>query len=180
MNELVPLKGYEGLYSVSRSGKIFSHRVMSTRKKKTRRCTIDTAHLKEMVPNVSQRYVRLTLSDKKGKYQTHYLHRLLCQTFIPNPNNYPIVNHKNGIKHDNRLCNLEWCTHRMNSLHANDIGLIRMNGEDNPSSKLSNAQRIKIVGEVRKGDKSHREIGEKYGVARNTISRINKKWKGVC
>jgi len=48
----------------------------------------------------------------------YYLHRLLAESFIPNPNNFPEVNHINEDKTDNRIENLEWCDHRKNMKHS--------------------------------------------------------------
>lgn len=50
--------------------------------------------------------------------RTEYLHRLLAETFIPNPENKATINHINGDKSDNRLENLEWCTQSENNIHA--------------------------------------------------------------
>ncbi len=58
-------------------------------------------------------YVRICV-DKK----THRIHRLVAEAFIPNPNNLPEVNHINKDKSDNKIENLEWCTHRQNIEHS--------------------------------------------------------------
>lgn len=55
---------------------------------------------------------------------SEFIHRLVAKTFIPNPDNLPVVNHKNGNKFNNHVSNLEWCTYSHNSKHAIDTGLI--------------------------------------------------------
>lgn len=54
----------------------------------------------------------------KGKRFYKRVHRLVAEAFIPNPNNYPQVNHKNGVVSDNRVDNLEWCTNEYNQIHS--------------------------------------------------------------
>lgn len=59
----------------------------------------------------------------EGKYKHYKIHRLIAETFIPNPNNLPQVNYKDGDKTNNRINNLEWITNRNNLIHAIKTGL---------------------------------------------------------
>ena len=62
-------------------------------------------------------YMRVSITDNNGKRKDRKMHRLMAQTFIPNPENKPEVNHINGNKSDYRLENLEWCTRSENTKH---------------------------------------------------------------
>lgn len=62
-------------------------------------------------------YIQVRLF-KDGKYYYKYLHRLIAETFIPNPNNYRTINHINGIKTDNNINNLEWASDAEQQRHA--------------------------------------------------------------
>ena len=71
-----------------------------------------------------QRYLKAT-AHVEGKPKHLYIHRLVAKAFIPNPENKPCVNHKDGNKHNNHVDNLEWCTVLENNRHAQAIGLAR-------------------------------------------------------
>lgn len=75
----------------------------------------------------------LVFVDRKWRY----VHRLVATAFIPNPENKKEINHKNGVKKDNRVDNLEWCTRGENLTHAIRTGLkakLIMKGKDNYNS----------------------------------------------
>jgi hypothetical protein len=90
-------------------------------------------------------YLRIILR-KEGKSTYCSIHRLIADAFIDNPWNKPYVNHINGIKHDNRIENLEWCTAKENSLHSFSNGLqVMPKGAENsrsiPISQFTNEGR---------------------------------------
>lgn len=94
--------GYEGIYQVSNMGRVKSLANDKTRKEKI---------LIQRKNNNG--YLQLMLC-KYGKIKHYYVHRLVGNAFLENPNNYPYYNHKNEIKTDNRAVNLEPCTHKYN------------------------------------------------------------------
>ena len=86
----------------------------------------------------SNGYISIDLSDDFHNRKGYLVHRLVALTFIPNPNNYPIVNHKDENPRNNRVDNLEWCTPKYNSNYGNIkekqrlAKLNKYNGSDNP------------------------------------------------
>lgn len=96
--EFKEIPGFEGLYSIDENGNLYSHR-----KKKL------------MKPDIKKRgYFGVEL-HKDNKLIKTSIHRLVALTYIPNPNNYPHVNHKDENPRNNNVENLEWCTQKYNS-----------------------------------------------------------------
>ncbi len=134
------------MYKISRDGQIFS------------------IWLKKMKKNIDRGgYKSSYMIDSNKKGHTMYVHRAVAMAYIPNPNNYKIINHKDGDPSNNVVENLEWCTYEQNSQHAYDTGLntslrsvIQMDEEDNI---------INIF-------KSIKEAAEITGINRSCISSV--------
>lgn len=156
----VEIKGYEGLYEIDKKGNVYSCLSNRSRRK---------GILKPCVRNTGG-YLYVNLYDLHGKPHKHYLHRLVAQSFIPNPNNLLEVNHIDGDKSNNSVGNLEWCTSRENTRHAYKKGL------QIPKYKLSSEQ----ITEIRKlYIPKSKEFGtvalaKKFNVCQATIYKIVK------
>lgn len=116
------VKGYEGLYQVSNLGRVCSleRQTYDTVRKYIRK--VRKRILKQALPKLGYYSVQLT---KNGKQKSFRVHVLVAAAFLPNPNNFPVINHKNAIKTDNRVENLEWCTYQHNSKEAVRLRLNR-------------------------------------------------------
>lgn len=121
INEIwAPVKGYEGFYEVSDTGKVKGiDRMVVSKNGLTRKKGIE---IKTRVNNDG--YIEVRLS-KDSRTTTTFIHILIAKAFIPNPFNKSEVNHINGIKTDNRIENLEWSTHSENMKHAYKMGLLK-------------------------------------------------------
>lgn len=169
--------GYEGLYQVSNLG-----RVKSLARTVIRSNGVPLYCKEKVLKTAKISGYPLVDLRKKGNRKVIQVHRLICLAFLPNPENKPQVNHKNGVKTDNRLENLEWATRSENSKHAFLIGLNKPNmlkGEKIGTSKLTEKQVIQI----KHGNKglTRKQISAKYGIDPTTVSKIilGKSWKHI-
>ncbi|GAC1491039.1 MAG: hypothetical protein NVS1B13_20960 [Flavisolibacter sp.] len=160
--------GYEGLYAVSNLGRMKRLLKLS----KAGHC------LAEKVCRDTIRNGYFVSSIRKGKgVVVEYRHRLIAIAFVSNPLQLPIVNHKDGIKTNNRIENLEWVTHSQNTKHAFAANLMSHKGTNNSQCKLTEEQ----AREIKHSDLPSRYLSEKFGVGMDNIRAIQRgsKWKHV-
>lgn len=119
--------------------------------------------------NTKDGYRRITQCLPKRVKKAIRVHRMVADAFIPNPDSLPQVNHRDGVKFNNTVDNLEWCTPLQNSRHAYANGLCPVQtGARNNASKLSQEQAIEILRLHREG-KNQCAIAELMGVTNSCV-----------
>ncbi|MDH3324136.1 MAG: HNH endonuclease [Candidatus Peregrinibacteria bacterium] len=149
-------------YYVSSNGDVFSSKRNKLLKQET----------------TTRGYKRVSLSTN-GKVKRIMVHRLVSEYFIENTYNKPQVNHKNGIKHDNKVENLEWVTASENVNHAYKAGITKpLKGSSHRNSKLDSIKVLTIKTMLMSGFKQ-KKLAEHYNVNQSIISDVNTKtsWK---
>lgn len=142
------IKGFEGLYKVSNLGNV---------KRVNKDVYLGLFKTKKG-------YITTSLS-KSGKVCSKRVHRLVAEAFIPNPKHKAEVNHKNGIRNDNRVENLEWCTSSENNLHkyrilkAKPVALGRLGQKDKKTRIILQIKDGKIIFEFYGGKEAERITG---------------------
>lgn len=165
-----PIEGYEGMYEISNLGRIKSFKT-------------NKQNGKILKLNTCSRYSKCILS-KNGISTTFNIHRLVAQTFIPNPDNKLEINHIDGNRFNNCVSNLEWCTRKENMEHASKNRLMKRGPrENNPIISKEKEKYIPPKGEY---SKSARKVlcvttgevfncikyaSEKYGIDSSDISK---------
>ena len=135
-------------YYITDTGDVYSSKYNNTKK------------IKKLTPWVTNSGYLMVDLNKNNKKTHKLIHRLVAEAFIPNPENKPQVNHKNGNKRDNNIKNLEWATSSENNLHA-----YKFLGRTPPRPWLGkfgkNNSSSKIVQQIKNGN----IISEFYGTA---------------
>lgn len=167
------IKGYEGKYRVSNSGKVFSIRSNKLMVARDNGCG----------------YFQVGLNNGKQVY--FYVHRLVMISFVGEVAGKPFVNHIDGDKSNNNLHNLEWCTQSENQKHAFRTKLqvhdeeyrksrrLRFQGEGSSTAKLTEKDVLDIRRFWADGTHNQFEMSKMYNVTQANISRIVKRltWK---
>lgn len=157
----LPVVGWEGLYSVSDLGRV-------------RR---DAPSASRFPPGLLRPgrtrfgYLHVQLCDR-GRTATAKVHRLVALAFIgPAPSESHEVNHRDGVKANNALSNLEWCTRAENVRHARDIGLRPpLTGERHGRARLT----IEQVREIRSSSEAAMDLARRFGVGKTTVGQIRR------
>ena len=178
------IKNYEGYYQVGNLGNVRSldrivpHKTKGFLKLKSR----------ILKPSFSRDGYKKVVLQKEGMVRYFRINRLVADAFIPNPENKPCVNHKDGDKLNNNVDNLEWNTVQENNDHAWKIGLFgestinkmkkNNSGEGNPSHKLTK-ENVLNIRELHSNGMLQKDIAIKYSLNSSTVSSIvnNKSWK---
>lgn len=160
------VKGFEGLYQVSNTGKVKSLgrvELMTGRHE-------DAYYRKRGERLLSQRngvYKNVNLY-KNSEAWNKLVHRLVAETFLENPLCLPEVNHLDENKFNNHLDNLEWADRRGNALHS----VHKTSGSNCPTSKLIEVDVYEIMELLTQGQLTQKEIGKMYNVSNHAIFRI--------
>ncbi len=150
-----PIKDYEGLYSITEYGEIWSnHR---------------NIYRKHNIIQTGYHQVRLC---KNGIIKSYYIAKLVAKAFIPNPENKTQVNHIDGNKDNNHASNLEWMTPRENVQHAVKLGLLNNKGENHGSSKLNRRQVLEIRKRYKEENITQKSLADEYEVSLMNINKI--------
>lgn len=152
----------------------------------------ETGHLFWSMSNVynKQKGQRAGCVNSRGyrvltfKKKSYLEHRIIAEMFLPKIEGKDQINHKNGIKDDNRLENLEWCTGSENCTHAVNTGLSKVKSlEDNSNPKMTEVQVLFCLENYKPRDRvfGARALARKFGVSKSTISLIIKgvNWKEI-
>ena len=167
MSEWRPVVGYEDVYKISENGEVVR---------------VETG--KTLKPSLAKNGYYVVALWHKNRGKSHHIHQLVAEAFLPNPNGFKTINHKDGNKLNNDISNLEWCSYSENNKHAYDKGLkvpsrkvvesarrraIKRNETDHPRLKPIDA--FDLFGNLIASFGSTKEAAKELNIHRSTISK---------
>ena len=158
------IKGYS-MYLVSNYGRVWS----KTRIIKTKNGNRLVKGKIRTPQNDGVGYIRYVLVNDEGELINKRGHNLVADAFIPNPKNFPIVNHKDLNKSNNNVLNLEWCDYSQNALHS--LKEMKRRTGDYVVFKIS-MQDARKIRKLKDEGMSNIELASKFNVSRQTIWKI--------
>ncbi len=168
------IEGTNDFYQVSNLGRVRSWKSggkIVTKRAKTPRI------LRPYMSKCGYRKCVIFINNKRNK---HKISRLVGKAFLSNPQEKPQINHINGVKTDDFLKNLEWCTRSENQIHAykNKLQLPRQ-GELCGTSKLKEVDVLRIINSYESGEYTQYQLAKMNNINQSTVNRIvnNKRWK---
>jgi hypothetical protein len=150
--EWFDIPGYEGVYQITKDGKVLSLK--------------SNKLIKTYIYPSPDNYVRINLR-KDHQTKICYIHRLLAETFIPNPLNKPCINHIDCNKENNDLSNLEWVTRHENIRHAFNNHLIGIR-----TRRKLDLKKVQEVLDLNKSGMKASEIAKLYQVSLTTVKCV--------
>ena len=157
MEEWMDIEGYEGLYQVSNEGRVKSLQ-REIVYKDGRKKVLEEKILRNILSDLGYYHVMLS---KDGVPKRYKVHRLVAKAFIPNPNNLPIINHKDENPKNNVVDNLEWCTQGYNVRYGTMIERGRQT-QFNREDLSKEVEQYTLDGDLVETFKSASEIERKY------------------
>lgn len=156
-------------YRIYENGEIYSFKRYDPNKK----IYYELKKQRKIKKEVIRGYERVCLSSN-GTAKHYQVHRLVGIAFIKNPDCKPQINHKNGIRNDNRVENLEWVTPSENVIHSYKfLGRKAKKGDERWNTKIKTKDLKKIKELLEKGV-SQRKVAKEFGVCQGCIQRIIK------
>jgi transcriptional regulator with XRE-family HTH domain len=149
-------------YSVDNKGNVFGPR----------------KELKQELSNSG--YYRVTIRYKDGAVVKKSVHRLVAESFVPNPEGKPLVNHIDGNKVNNQCENLEWVDHKENARHASESGLLSYIGESHYNNVNEEVLVREICSLLEQGFRN-KDVCERLKVSKSLVSQVRNgtAWKHI-